>query len=357
MEIPGIISKLFEQHRHAVLIASPGNQVWIDICAEVLKQGVDNQHYCELNTFVSSPDESDLIASKIFQQVDRNRVHKVGMNRFVSPGHLSTGNDKFDPQVFDRWYEEIHRKKEELNLKGVTVVHIDSFEYSKRLANPEEFFRMKLKVTHMLKKGSRVLCVYRLKPQEFGDKHFLRLIASHGSFLYLDEKGKLHMGEEAAYAILTKIEEALEGTIGCENVSNFLGWFKYLYGNFDGEIPGSFALFIPSKDKEGNKIPSSKIRKIIDEFVHSQFIQRFAGGLTLFNGKGYWVSGTGETDKEEVKVAEVNKASSKVEIFVGTVMLIFQGLFILESLNQEAVLIKVLDYPIFITGQPVKSPE
>ena len=81
---------------------------------------------------------------------------------------------------------------------------------------------------------------------------------------------------------------------------------------------------------------------------YNKIVSRFADGFSIFRAEGSWVLSTGQLQKENVKVATVDYALDKTQIFATTLLLIVQALEVRIQLDQDSVLVKVLSFPFFI---------
>jgi hypothetical protein len=241
----------------------------------------------------------------------------------------------------DEWFKS---NKGSLQAMGIKTLQVNPDQYGSALKGLKEFYQSSWEYSRYSDKDT--LYVYPVFSHRFADKDFLELIAYHNIVFYLDGSQLLY-GDNARNQLLMKIAREINSP-GFENgILNFVKWFNYLYNDYEGVIPASFTLFVPSKREDGSSISEEEIDQVMTDF-YNRIVSRFADGFSIFRAEGSWVLSTGQLQKENVKVATVDYALDKTQIFATTLLLIVQAMEIRIQLDQDSVLVKVLSFPFFI---------
>ncbi|MCP5053473.1 MAG: DUF3574 domain-containing protein [bacterium] len=242
----------------------------------------------------------------------------------------------------DAWFKN---NKGSFEAKGLNTRQVKPDQYGNVLKELKEFYQRSSK--YPLHPDRNTLYVYPVSSHRFADKDFLELIAYHNFVLYLEGTDRLYSDDSARSQLLMKIAKEINNPGSETGILNFVNWFNFLYKNYDGVIPASFTLFVPSKRQDGSGISQEEIDQVKTDF-YNKIVSRFADGFTVFNAAGSWVLSTGELQEEDVQVATVDSALDKTQIFATTLLLIAQALEVRIQLDQDSVLVKVLNFPFFI---------
>ncbi|MCP4150470.1 MAG: DUF3574 domain-containing protein [bacterium] len=238
----------------------------------------------------------------------------------------------------DQW---VKNNKSSLQAKGIKIRRVMPHQHQGILKG--------LKVSHHAQSNphKKLMYLYPVTSQQLADSDFLELTAFHSDFFYLDEFNRFYYGNDARKELLLKIGSAVKMS-GCENaILSFFNWFDYLYKNYEGTIPVSFTLFVPSKRQDGTDITEEEIDQVLTDF-YNRIVSRFAEGFSVFRAEGSWVLDSNVLQNENVKMATVDAVLDKREIFATTLLLIVQALDVQVRLDQDSVMIKVLNFPFFI---------
>ncbi|MCP4216506.1 MAG: hypothetical protein GY765_17780, partial [bacterium] len=179
----------------------------------------------------------------------------------------------------DQW---IKSNKQSLHANGIRALRV--------MPDQQRAVLKGLKESHRARNNrhEKTLYIYPVTSQRLGQREFLELTAFHNDFFYLDEFNRLYCGDEAANALLIKIAGAVNVSGDEKAILNFVNWFQYLYGNYDGPIPVSFTLFVPSKRQDDTDITEEEIDQVLTDF-YNRIVSRFAEGFSVFRAEGSWV--------------------------------------------------------------------
>ena len=235
----------------------------------------------------------------------------------------------------------VKSNKESLQAKGIKVFRVMPHQHQAILKG--------LKESHRARNNhhEKILNIYPVTLHRLADSDFLELMAFHNDFFYLDEFNRFYYGDGARNKLLIKIACAIRMS-ACENAMlSFINWFNYLYNNYEGAIPISFTLFVPSKRQDGTDITEEEINQVLTDFYNT-IVSRFAEGFSVFRAEGSWVLNSNVLQNENVKMATVDAVLDKTQIFATTLLLMVQAMDVQIRLDQDSVMIKVLSFPFFI---------
>jgi hypothetical protein len=243
----------------------------------------------------------------------------------------------------DQWFKT---NKGSLQAMGIKTLQVRPDQYGKVLNDLKKFYQKSSEYSRNNSKN--ILYIYPVSSHWFADKDFLELIAYHNVIFYQDGPHQFLYGDNARNQFLMKIAQEINSPKFENGMLNFIKWFDYLYHDFEGVIPASFTLYVPSKRKDDSSISEEEIDQVMLDF-YNRIVKRFADGFSIFSAKGSWLlSQTGELQEEDVKMATVDYALDKTQIFATTLLLIVQAIEVRIQLDQDSVFVKVLSFPFFI---------
>lgn len=106
-----------------------------------------------------------------------------------------------------------------------------------------------------------------------------------------------------------------------------------------------FKLYYPSKDKYNHPLESLLSTDIYKRLKLD--ICKLSGGLTVYPAQGLYITSNGDLIQDDISV--ITTLSDKYDL-LSELMHFYAGI-ILESLNQESVLIEIDNIPEFYTGK------